>query len=136
MVRMKKITIWCLGALGTSEAVQVVFDGTTAGSQGDRQLHSSNSMGIEPAFLKCGPREDTLAAMFQTSSTSNCFNLVVPTGAVIDIKCDYKSDSLGTAVAAQNVSVGADVGCIAYRGLDGLAEATSKFSPPTGIYTI
>jgi len=136
MVRMKKITIWCLGALGTSESVQVVFDGTTAGSQGDRQLHSSQSMGIEPAFLSCSPKKDTLAANYQVSSSAVCFNLIVPTGAVIDIMCDYKSDSLGNAIAAQNVSVGSDVGCIAYRGLDGLAVATSKFSPPNGVYTI
>jgi hypothetical protein len=136
MVRMKKITIWCLGALGTAETVQVVFDGTTAGSQGDRVLHSSTSMGIEPAFLSCGPKKDTLSANFQISSTANCFQLIVPVGAVIDLMCDYKSDSLGNATAAQNVSVGSDVGCIAYRGLDGLAQATSKFSPPNGVYTI
>jgi len=136
MVRMKKITLWCLNALGTAETVQVVFDGTSAGSQGDRQLHSATSMGIEPAFLTCGPRKNTLAADFQISSNSNCFNLSCPAGTVIDLLCDYKSDSLGNAIAAQNVSVGSDVGCIAYRGLDGLAQATSKFSPPNGVYTI
>jgi hypothetical protein len=136
MVRMKKISIWCLGAIGTTEGTTVMFEGTTAGSQGDRQLHSAQSMGIEPAFLSCSPKKMTLAANFQISSGANCFILECPTGAVIDLLCDYKSDSFGTAVTAQNVSVGANVGVIAYRGLDGLAQGTSKFTTPLGVYQV
>jgi hypothetical protein len=136
MVRVKKIAIWCLGSIGTTESVQVVFDGTTAGSQGDRIIHSAQSMGIEPAHLVCRPNKKSLAADFQISSGATCFYLVVPTGAVIDLHCDFKTDTLGTSVAAQNVSVASVVGVVAYRGLDGLAASATVLAPPNGVYTI
>jgi hypothetical protein len=136
MVRVKKLTIWCLGSIGTTESVQVVFDGTTAGSQGDRTIHSAQSMGIEPAYLTCRPNKKSLAADFQISSAATCFTLTVPVGAVIDLHCDFKSDTLGVPIAAQNVSAASNVGVVAYRGLDGLASSTTVLAPPSGVYTV
>lgn len=136
MVKINRVKAWAMNVVGSTESIQVCFDGTTPGSLGDRVLHTASSMGLEPAFLSCAPRPKTLASMFQISSTNNAFNLVCPTGTVIDISLSFKGDSFGTAVQAQNVSVGATVGVIAYRGLDGLAQATTKLGPPVGLYLV
>jgi hypothetical protein len=39
----------------------------------------------------------------------------------------------GIANAATNASVGATIGTVFYRGLDGLAIASTNFPPPPGI---
>jgi hypothetical protein len=136
MVRIRRIRLWGIAALGTPESLYVLFDGTSAGFQGDRKMHTDTSMGIEPAYVDCRPASKSLASMFQISSAQNAFNIDCPAGTVIDVHLDFKGDTLGNATQAQNVSVAANVGVIAYRGLDGLAVATTKFSVPTGIYSV
>jgi hypothetical protein len=136
MVKINRVKAWAMAVIGSAESIQVCFDGTTPGSQGDRILHTASSMGLEPAFLSCAPRPKTLASTFQVASANNAFNMVCPTGTVIDVSLSFKGDSFGTGVAAQNVSVGANVGVIAYRGLDGVAQATTKLGPPLGLYAV
>jgi hypothetical protein len=137
MVRVRRVKVWAIPILGAAESVTVIFDGRTAGSQGDREFHTDTSMGIEPAFLSVAPKEKTLASMFQLSSTASCFFLDVPSGAVIDLCLDFHSDVIANGVlAAQNVSVGATIGAIGWRGLDGLAVSTSKFTVPAGLNQI
>jgi hypothetical protein len=136
MVRIRRIKVWSLPVIGGASTVTVVFDGVTAGSQGDRQIHTDTSMGIEPAFVNAAPQSRSLASNFQLSSSATAFFLDCPGGSVADLQLEFHSETLGTAVAAQNVSVGSSVGIIAYRGLDGLAVATSKFTIPTGLVQI
>lgn len=136
MVRLRRVKIWTLPAIGNSVTATVIFDGVTAGSQGDRQIHTDASMGIEPAYVNAAPLARTLASMFQTSSTANAFFIQCPAGSIVDIQLDFHSDTLGTSVAAQNASAGALVGIFAFRGLDGLATATSKFTVPSGMTQI
>jgi hypothetical protein len=135
-VRINRIKAWVLPALGSVNEVIILFDGVTAGFVGDRKTHIGTSMGIEPGTVACSPVKDSLASKFQVSSSNVAFNLQCPGGTVIDIDLSFRADTLGNPVQAQNVSVGANVGTIAYRGLDGLASATSKMVPPNGIYTI
>jgi len=135
-VRIRKIRLWSLPSLGTSSTVVVIFNGTTLGTQGDRVVHTDASMGIEPAFLDVRPRQTALASMWQTSLANNAFYIEVPTGSIIDISLDFRSDTQGVATSAQNVSAGATVGALAFRGLDGLAIAGTKFTPPAGLNTI
>jgi hypothetical protein len=136
MVRVRGIRMWALSALGTSTTITAMFDGVTAGSQGDRKLHTDASMGIEPAYLSVRPQPKTLAANFQISSGATAFFLDIPTGTVLDILLDYHSDIVGAPVAAQNLSVGATVGQLAFRGLDGVAFAGSKFTCPDAVAQI
>jgi hypothetical protein len=131
-VRLKRVKAWALPAIGTAASVSVVFNGTTAGSQGDRKAYTDTSMGIEPAFVNAVPDPKTLCADFQIQSAAVAFNLQVPVGAVIDVSVDYKADPLATGASASAAAVATTAGVIAYRGLDGLAVAASQFAVPTG----
>jgi hypothetical protein len=133
MVRLKRVRVWAIPIVSQSLSVTVVFDGTTAGSQGDRIVHTDSSMGIEPAYISCSPKPKTLASMFQISSANNCFFLDIPAGAVVDVDLTFKSATDGTSVNSQNVSSGTTNGSVAYRGLDGLAKATTAFVVPIGL---
>jgi len=135
-VRIKKIRVWSMPAIGTSNTVIVIFNGSTLGTQGDRVVHTDASMGIEPAFLSVRPRETTLASMWQGSLANNAFYIETPTGAIVDVSLDYRSDTQGVPIAAQNAPAGAVIGALAFRGLDGLASAATKFLPPSGLYVI
>jgi len=135
-VKIRNIKAWATPALGSVEEIIVMFDGAAVGFVGDRKTHVGTSMGIEPAFVSCSPMKSTLASKFQVSSSAVAFNLQCSGGTVIDLSLAFRADTLGNPIPAQNVSVGANVGTIAYRGLDGLATATTKLPPPNGIYTI
>jgi hypothetical protein len=133
MVRVARIKAWALPTIGTAESITIIFDGQTAGSQGDREVHTDTSMGIEPAFVSAAPRVDTLASKFQISSNNTAFFLDVPAGAVVDVSLEFHSDCLKQSVAAGSAPVGAPVGCVAFRGLDGLPSASTKFQIPVGL---
>jgi hypothetical protein len=133
MVRVARIKAWALPVVGGAESITIIFDGQTAGSQGDRTVHTDTSMGIEPAYFSAAPRVDTLASKFQISSGQTAFFLDVPAGAVVDVSLEFHSDCLKQSVAAAVAPVGAAVGCIAFRGLDGQALSATKFIVPVGL---
>lgn len=135
-VRINRLRCWALPTIGQSTSVTCTFDGFGAGFVGDREVHTDASMGIEPAYLSCSPSKQSLASKFQVSSSQAAFFLDVPAQCVVDVDLTFRSDTVGVVVAAQNASVGATVGLVAFRGLDGLALATSKFTVPNGINTI
>jgi hypothetical protein len=132
-VKLKRVKVWSLPVVGQTNSVTIIFDGTVAGFVGDRQVHQDSSMGIEPAYLSVSPSKQSLASKFQISSANNAFFIECSAGSVIDVDLDFRSDVLGIPVGAQNVAVGATVGAIGYRGLDGLAAAGTKFTVPTSL---
>jgi hypothetical protein len=132
-VKIKYIEVWSLPVIGGANSVSVTFDGTNAGFVGNQVTHTDTSMGIEPAHLRVSPGRKTLASMFQVSSTQTAFLLNVPNGAVVDLKLIFKSNTVANAVTAQNVGAALGVGGIYWRGLDGVAAAATKFTPPLGI---
>jgi hypothetical protein len=127
-VKIRKIEVWSVPAIGAASTVEVQLSGATAGSQGSYRIVTDTSMGVQPAHVKVSPGRMTLASMYQPSSAATAFSIVAPTGSVVDVELSFKNDP-GLSVAAQNASVGATVGSIGYRGLDGLAVATTKFTP-------
>jgi hypothetical protein len=135
-VKIRRIKVWALPVIGQSNSIAVIFDATATGFVGDRKVHQDSSMGIEPAFLNVAPEKDSLASKFQVASANNAFFIEAPTGSVIDVELTYRSDVLGGAIAAQNATVGATIGAIAYRGLDGLAKATSNYAVPTSFNSV
>lgn len=124
-VRIKRVSVWGQAALGTPSSVQVVFNGTSI--VGDATVHSDTSLGVLPACVHARPKA-TVAALYQVSG--NAFKISCPAGSIIDVHVNMK-DALDNAVAAQNASVGATVGGIFYRGMDGEAAASTNF-PPVG----
>jgi hypothetical protein len=124
-LRILRISVWGQAALGTPSTVQVIFNGTTI--VGDANIHSDTSLGVLPACVHARPGA-TVAALFQLSG--NAFQITCPAGSIIDVEVVMR-DSLGLATSAANASVGATVGGVFYRGLDGLAAASTNF-PPVG----
>jgi hypothetical protein len=135
-IKIRRIKIWSLPVLGQSNSVTVIFEGGATGFVGDRKVHQDSSMGIEPAFLDVSPGQDSLASKFQVSTATNAFFLEAPTGSVVDLMCTFRSDVQANVVSAQNAVVGGTTGAIGYRGLDGIASATSKFTIPTSFYSV
>jgi len=133
-VRIRRIELWAIMAIGTSTSVEVIFSGTGAGQAGDNITHTDTSMGLEPAHLRVIPAANCLASLFQsTQAASSAFVLNTPTGTVIDITLEFRGSTSGTTDACQNASVAAPVGATIWRGLDGLAVAATKFIVPAGI---
>jgi hypothetical protein len=135
VVRVRRVKIWAIPVLGQSSSVLIIYDGAAIGFVGDREVHQDSSMGVEPAYLSCSPSKQSLASKFQASGTQNAFFIECPTGSVVDVDLDFKADTQGAQVASQN-TVTTVLTAIAYRGLDGLGSATSKFTCPTSLNTV
>jgi hypothetical protein len=125
MVRIHRVTVWAQAALGTPTTVAIKYNTTT----GDQTIHTDTSLGVKPAFVSARPSNKSLAAFFQLSGAGAAFQITAPAGSIIDVQCSFKTTSLAP-VMAQNALVGATVGEFYYRGLDGLAAATTNLPPP------
>jgi len=134
MVKIRKVMVWAVPALGSATSIELTFTGSTVGLVGDEKTHTDTSMGVQPACLRVKPDKKCLASEFQLSSANVAFSLVSPAGAVIDLLLTFRGSTNNVAQAAQNASVGATVGATFWRGLDGLGS-TTNFPPPSGIAT-
>jgi len=135
LVKIRKVEIWALPVVGNASSITLQFNGVTAGAVGDQQLHTDTSMGIQPAHVSARPSPRCLAADFQPSSAAAAFSLTAPSGSVVDVHLSFRG-TFALATACQNALVGATVGAVYLRGLDGLAKATSLFTPPDTDYWI
>lgn len=127
-VRIRRVRIWALPVIGAATSVSLEFGGVTAGVTGDQMIRTDTSMGIEPAHIDARPNARCLAAEYQLSSAAIAFNMAVPVGAVVDLELSWRGQfSAPTALA--NALVGATAGQLYLRGLDGLATATTSFTP-------
>jgi len=137
-VRVKFVEIWSPSFVTTTTSVpplpttcSVAFQGTAV--DGDFALCSDTSMTIHPAHVKAVPR-NALAGLWQNGVANACATINCPIGSVIDIMADFR-DLPGTAAAALNPSVGATVGGVFYRGLDGAPAATTTMPPAGNVAT-
>lgn len=128
-VKVRAVEIWAEAILGSASTVSVGFMGLSGSSFGDQRLHTDTSMGVEPAHVLARPSPKSLAANFQPSSSAIALTMTVPSGAVVDLELTFVQSVQVQATAAQNALVGATAGGAYWRGLDGLASATSKFTP-------
>jgi hypothetical protein len=130
LVKVRKVEVWSCPAIGSSNTISVDFSGQTVGSLGDADLHTDTSMGIEPAHVCAVPKKRSQVSQFQLSSGNTAFVLNgVASGTVVDVHLSFKQLFLAQtgSATASSVSVGATVGLIYTRGLDGIAAATTKF---------
>jgi hypothetical protein len=129
-VRIRRVRVWGMPQIGATNSVALEFAGVTAGSTGDQQIHTDTSMGVQPAHVDARPSPRSLASDYQVSSAAVAFNLSVPAGAVVDCELSFRGATYGIAtVAAQNALAGANTGSFYVRGLDGLATATTNYTP-------
>jgi hypothetical protein len=132
-VRVRHIRVWAVAALGTPTTVAVVFLGNGQNGAGDRKIVSDTSLGVQPAYVKAVPDKGSSLHLWQGSTSNMTVEVTAPAGSIIDVVMDLRNDN--TAAAATNASVGATVGGIFYRGLDGLAAAATNFPPPSNLPT-
>lgn len=127
-VRIRKVSVWAVPALGTSATCEVVYIAGTTGFAGDLKIHTDTSMGIQPAHVSAKPAARSAAALFQESAATVAFSLTCPAGAVVDVELTFRGVP-NAFVATQNAPVGVTAGAWYYRGLDGLAKAGTNFLP-------
>jgi hypothetical protein len=134
-VRIRGVEMWSIAALGTASSVSCQYVGATSGFFGDGKYHTDTSMGVEPAHVLAEPDRLSLADLWQNSSTSTAMLLEGDAGCVIDVLLSYQQLN-NINVTASNALVGATAGTLYWRGLDGIAKATSNFVPPSNLETI
>jgi len=127
-VRIRAVEAWAVPVIGNASTVEVQFLGNVAGQYGKPQVFTDTSMGIQPAHVRAVPARKSTLALWQQSSTDVAFNLICPTGTVIDLELSFIG-RFGVPLAAQNVSAATSAGAFYIRGFDGLAIAATKFTP-------
>lgn len=132
-LRIRSVRVWGAAALGTPSTVAVVFLGNGQNGAGDRRIFEDTSLGVSPAFVHATPDKGGSTALWQGSTSNLTLEITCPAGSIVDVVMDMRNDN--TAAAATNASVGATVGGIFYRGLDGLAAGATNFPPPANLPT-
>lgn len=129
-VRLHSVEIWSAPvSFGAPLSISLEFNGgTAAGIVGDARAFSDTSMSSEPAHLHCKPGARTSNGMWNESSANIAWTMTLPVNAIIDVDCSFRN-LVSAPQLAQVVAVGATTGQFYYRGLDGVATATTKFPP-------
>jgi len=126
--KLRYVEAWATPILGQATTISVTFPGLTAGATGDNVVHTDTSMSIQPAHVRAKPSQRSLASDYQSNLAAVAMRLDLPAGAVIDVALSFKQQ-WATNIAAQNAGAGIAPGVLYLRGLDGLAVATSKYTP-------
>jgi len=128
-VKIRRVRIWGMPAIGTATSVSVEFPGVATGLVGDQCIHTDTSMGVQPAHIDARPSRRSLASDYQVNSASIAIFLSGPAGSVVDLELSFRSQFGSQNTAVQNALVAATAGVQYVRGLDGLATAGSNFIP-------
>jgi hypothetical protein len=129
-VRVNFVEIWAASvSFGAPLSIYLEFNGAnTAGLTGNARAYSDTVMSTEPAHLLCKPGKNTASGMWNESSANVAWSMTVPVNCIIDVDCSFRN-LISPPQLAQVVAVGATTGQFYYRGLDGVAVATTKFTP-------
>jgi len=125
-VKIRAVEVWSISAVGTPATCSVQFPATAVGLVGDARLHTDTSMGVEPAHVRAVPAKGSQASLFQVSSANTAFIVTASAGSVVDVELTFVQSSEQGTQPAQNAGVAITVGASYWRGLDGLAKATSN----------
>jgi hypothetical protein len=131
LVRIVQVEAWGQAALGTPSTITILYS-TPAG---DQSVHTDTSLGVKPAYVRAVPSDRSLASLWQIVTAGNAFLITCPAGSVIDVTLELKTTEAAATVAL-NALVGATIGEIYFRGLDGLAIAGTNFPPVAGVARI
>jgi hypothetical protein len=130
-VKINQIEMWDLGASqGVVSTLGVLWNENDANLASDGRMVSDMSLGVVPAHVKTRPSKDTLSSEWHVGfgpNITNAFALTASGGCVIDVDLSFRGSSSGQTNGAANACVGGVVGATAWRGLDGLAVAATKF---------
>lgn len=136
--RLHSVEVWTPPAvLGVNASTQctIAFDSPT---QGDQRIWACSAAG-GPGYVKATPSKHSLNGFtWQDSSAVGAFTFNnLPQGADIAINITFRCRmGQGAAQAAAQAASGASTGTIYFRGLDGLATASSKYNCVPASYQI
>jgi hypothetical protein len=128
VVRIVEVEVWHCPMSSSVSSVLVEFDGENAGFVGDSRIYQDSSMGTQPAHVRARPAKNSAASMFQPQSATTAFRLTVPSGGVVDVLVELRSE-FNRGVAVGSALVGATAGASYLRGLDGQPIATTVLVP-------
>jgi hypothetical protein len=127
-VKINFVEIWSAPvSFGAPLSCALEFNGgTTAGIVGDARAFSDTSMSGEPAHIKCVPSPKSSTGMWNESSGNTAWTMTTAVNAIIDVDVSFRN-LISPPQLGQVVAVGATAGQFYYRGLDGVATATTKY---------
>lgn len=128
--KIKAVELWSNAMVGTPSTVEVQFVENT----GDVRVVTDTSLGVKPAYVHARPSKLSLASFWNITGGNNLFVFTAPAGSIIDLHCVFRT-STAAPTALANALVGANAGEFYFRGLDGLAIASTNLPPPTGVNT-
>lgn len=135
-VRLHSVEVWLppsAGGAATNIECGLAFDSP---SQGDQRLWVISS-GPNGGYCKCVPSKRSLNGLtWQDSSSVGAFTLNnCPVGALFSLNVTFRSRmGPGSAQIAAQAGSGMTAGTIYFRGMDGLAAASTKFYPEPASY--
>jgi hypothetical protein len=138
-VKINNIEMWDTSALGSASSLGLLWNENDSNLSGTQKMITDISMGVIPAHLKSKPSRHELSSEWHIGAGPNntqAFALWSSASCVIDVDLSFKSGTTGTTDGAFNACVGGNVGAVAFRGLDGLATAATKFICPIGVYQL
>lgn len=135
MVKVRAVRVWAQPTTASGASVapiankaSVEFEGTTVGQVGDGLIAVNLSMGIEPAFVQLKAPKTAQCSQWQTSSTAVAFRALCPPGGIIDVDLTYRN-TYGLSVNCQTTGSAMSPGAWYFRGIDGIAAATTSYYP-------
>jgi len=128
-VKVKAVEMWAVPVVGNVALVACQYVGSSAGALGTGRVVSDTSMGIQPAHVIARPERMSQVGQYQVSSAAAAFELTAPVGAIIDVMVSFRNALDNGTAATQNATVAATAGQVFYRGLDGLAIASTAVPP-------
>jgi len=138
-VKLNFVEMWDTSALGAASSLAIIFNETDTNLSSNQNMITDISMGVIPAHVKARPPNKSLSREWHIGAgpnNTNAFALWTSASAVIDVDLSFKSGTTGTSNGAQNACAGGVVGALAFRGLDRLAVAGTKFLCPIGVYQL
>ena len=134
--RLHSVELWlppAVAGVATSAQASIAFDSP---SQGDQRLWVCYA-GPNGGYLKAKPSAHSLNGLtWQNSSSVGAFTVNnLPIGALVQLNITFRTRmGSGSAVAAAQAGSGLTTGTVYFRGMDGLAIASTKFPPVPASY--
>jgi hypothetical protein len=130
-VRVVKVEMWAITSSTAVTTIGVDFGDPVVGVQADGGSFENCSVGSgQPAHLKCRPNPKSQSAQFQASAANTAFHIRTSGGSdstIVEVTLECKNSSVLNPTAATVALVGATTGEFYFRGLDGLALASTNW---------
>jgi hypothetical protein len=117
-VKVNSIEIWAPPASQGSTSTCSVEWNVVNSSQSTKEVSDTSNSVSFPAHIRCVPPAKSLASFWQTQSSTAYFQIVAPSGSIIDLNLSLTmyDDDAGTSQATRAVGAGS-LGLVYYMSL-------------------